>query len=126
MRFLILWFLFTTGSLYSQDVYTSYFTETYPSIFKSRIEKTFRTITFEPGTVTITTNVNGGKQIEVLAVQKLDFSANSLKIYCTTRGGLEVVLVLPQKKIIEFIDYYSRHPTTGEEFQVRFFVEQKD
>jgi hypothetical protein len=113
------------GTLYPQAVYTSYFTESFPTIFRSHIEEVNRQITFDPNSVTIATEMNQGKEIEVLTVQKVSYTDGLLQILCTTRNNRQVTIVLPEQEKVEIIDYYARDPKTKEEYQLRFHVERK-
>ncbi|MCC8361005.1 hypothetical protein [Salinimicrobium sediminilitoris] len=125
MRFLLkMLLLFWMGPLYSQAVYSSYYTESFPTIFRSQINKVNRQITFDPNAVTIATEVKGGKEIQVLTVQEVNYNEGVVQIFCTNRNDQKVTIVLPEQEKVEIIDYYALHPKTGEEYQLRFHVER--
>ena len=107
-----------------QIVYSSPFTHTYPTIFSSKIEKVNRRISFEPNTVTITTDTEQGKEIEILTVQEVVHYEGKVSIFCTTRNNQHVTISLPVQERVEIIDYYSEDPKTKEEYQLRFYVER--
>lgn len=79
--------ILTAGTLYSQATYVSPFTHTYPTIFTSEIIKINRIISFEPNEITIVTEVENGKEIEILTVQEIDYTEGNLLIFCTTRNN---------------------------------------
>ena len=71
-----------------QIVYTSPFTESYPTIFTSKVEEINRRITFEPSTVSIATEKERGKEIGVLTVQEVVHNEGPVSIFCTSLSEL--------------------------------------
>ena len=107
-----------------QIVFHSPYTQTWPTIFTSEIEEVNRRISFEPNTITIATETENGKDIEVLTVQNVVQYEGKVSIFCTTRNNQNVTIALPEQERVEIIDYYSQDPKTKEEYQLRFYVER--
>ena len=119
-------FFIFTGTVYSQVTYTSYFTQSYPTVFTSEIKDINRTIIFEPEKITITTEVEGGKEIEVLDIEKHDIINGTFTFFCKNRNNKNITIAIPEnQEQIELIDYYYRSPKTNEKIQLRFYVEKQ-
>ena len=117
--------IFIPFYLFGQEVYYSPFTETYPNIYRSEFEKINRRIVFEPNDVTIVTETQRGKDIEVLNIQEIKFVDNRLLLQCQNRSKRKVRIILPEEQEqLFYIDYYYRSPTTNEEIQIRFHFEE--
>ncbi len=125
MKMLCLILLLIPSYFIGQEIYYSPFTETYPNIYRSEFEKINRRIVFEPNDVTIVTETPQGKDIEVLKIQETRIVDNRLILICTNRRKSKVTLVLPEEQEeLLYIDYYYRPPSTNEEIQIRFHVEE--
>ncbi|TDN85240.1 hypothetical protein DET49_11737 [Salegentibacter sp. 24] len=125
MKTLYLIFIFIPFYIFGQEVYFSPFTETYPNIYRSEFEKINRRIIFEPNEVTIVTETQRGKDIEVLNIKEIRFVDNRLILQCQNRSKSKVTIILPKKQEqLFYIDYYYRSPTTNEEIQLRLFLEE--
>ncbi|MBZ9731423.1 hypothetical protein LB467_17180 [Salegentibacter sp. JZCK2] len=125
MKTLCLIFIITPLFLLGQEVYYSPFTETYPTIFTSKFENIERRIVFEPDEVTIVTETQRGKDIEVLNIQEIKFVDNRLILQCQNRSKRKVTIILPEEQEqLFYIDYYYRSPKTNEEIQIRLHVEE--
>ncbi|MDT0647771.1 hypothetical protein RM545_13810 [Zunongwangia sp. F260] len=119
----ILLFLFAEN-LFSQTVFNSYFTESYPSIFTSQTDNINRRITFGSNLITIATKIEGGKEIEVLTVQEVRSREGTLTFICTSSNGRKVTIDLPEQEQVNKINYYTREPGMKEEYQLTFYVKQ--
>lgn len=120
-----LFFLLFTRTLFAQVTYTSYYTQSFPTIFTTEIMDVNRTIIFESETITITTEVEGGKEIEVLDIEKHDLTNGAFTFFCKNRNNRNITIAIPDnQEEIELIDYYYRSPKTNEKIQLRFYVEQ--
>ncbi|MBZ9629808.1 hypothetical protein LB465_03370 [Salegentibacter sp. LM13S] len=125
MRILCLILIFTPFLLRGQEVYYSPFTETYPNIYRSEFEKINRRIVFEPNEVTIVTETQRGKDIEVLNIKEIQFVDNRLILQCQNRSKRKVTIILPEEQEqLFYIDYYYRSSTTNEEIQIRLHLEE--
>lgn len=121
-KFFLLLFVLA-GTLHSQVTYTSYHTESHPTIFSSKVELINRSITFSPNSISIATEVDNGKEIEVLMIREINNRNGSLIISCLTKKNKPVTISLPDQEPVKFIDYFSFHPKTREEFQLRFYIQ---
>lgn len=81
------------------------------------------TIIFEPQTITITTEVKGGKEIEVLDIEGHNTQDGSITFFCVSRGHQKITIAIPKQEQVEVIDYYYYSPERQEETQLRFHVE---
>lgn len=126
MKILAIIFTLSFGNIFSQVSYVSYFTESYPTIFRSHIEEVNRTISLDTVNVIISTATTDGKEIEVLKVQKVIYYEGKVSIFCTTRDNRKVTIVIPEQETVEIIDYYSHYPGSLEEYQLRFHVERNN
>ena len=125
MKTLYLIFIFTPFFLLGQEVYYSPFTETYPNIFRSEFEKINRRIVFEPNDVTIVTETQIGKDIEVLNIQEIRYVDDKLILLCQNRSKRKVSIAIPEEQEqIFYIDYYYRSLKTNEEIQIRLHLEE--
>ena len=107
------------------EIYYSFLTETYPNIYRSDFKRVDRRIVFEPNDVTIVTETNQGKDIEVLNVQETRIVDNRLRLICTNRSKRKITIVFPkEQEEFLYIDYYYRSLTTNEEIQLRLHVEE--
>lgn len=126
MRELALLFcIFFTGKVFSQITYTSYFTQSFPTTFTTEIQNIDRRITFESQTISITTEIKGGKEIEMLNVEGHDIQEGTLIFFCKNRSKQNVTIAIPRQEKVEVIDYYYRSPKKKEEVQLRFHVERQ-
>lgn len=108
-----------------EEVYYSPLTETYPNIYRSEFENIERRIVLEPNDVTIVTETQRGKDIEVLNIQEIKFVDNRLLLQCQNRSKRKVTIILPEEQEqLFYIDYYYRSPTTNEEIQIRLHLEE--
>ncbi len=125
MKTLCLIFIFIPFFVLGQEVYYSPLTETYPNIYRSEFKWIERKIVFEPNDVTIVTETQQGKDIEILNIQETQILDNRLRLICTNGSKRKVTIVLPeeQEKLL-YIDYYYRSPTTNEEIQIRLHLEE--
>ena len=80
MKTLCLIFLFIPFNFFGQEVYYSFLTETYPNIYRSEFKWVDRRIVFEPNDVTIVTETNQGKDIEVLKIQETQLLEDRLTL----------------------------------------------
>jgi hypothetical protein len=125
MKRLCFLFLFIPFKFFGQEVYYSFLTETYPNIYRSEFKWVDRRIVFEPNDVTIVTETNQGKDIEVLNVQETQVVDNRLRLICTNRSKRKITIVFPKEQVeFLYIDYYYRSLTTNEEIQLRLHVEE--
>ena len=125
MKILCLIFLFIPFNFFGQEVYYSFLTETYPNIYRSDLKRVDRRIVFEPNDVTIVTETNQGKDIEVLNVQETRIVDNRLRLICTNRNKRKITIVFPkEQEEFLYLDYYYRSPTTNEEVQIRIHLEE--
>jgi len=125
MKTLCLIFLFIPFNFFGQEVYYSFLTETYPNIYRSEFKLVDRRIVFEPNDVTIVTETNQGKDIEVLNIQETQVLDDRLTLICENRSKHKITIVFPkEQEEFLYIDYYYRSPTTNEEIQIRLHVEE--
>lgn len=125
MKTLCLIFIFTPFFLLGQEVYYSPFTETYPNIYRSEFEKINRRIVFEPNDVTIVTETQHGKDIEILNIRETRYMDDRLIILCQNRSKRKITIALPEEhEELLYIDYYYRSPTTNKKIQLRFHIEE--
>jgi len=125
MKTLCLIFLFIPFYLLGQEVYYSPLTETYPNIYRSEFKLVDRRIVFEPNDVTIVTETNQGKDIEVLNIQENQVLEDRLTLICETRSKRKITIVFPkEQEEFLYLDYYYRSPTTNEEVQIRIHLEE--
>lgn len=125
MKTLCLIFLFIPFNFFGQEVYYSFLTETYPNIYRSGFKWVDRRIVFEPNDVTIVTETNQGKNIEVLNVQKAQVVDDRLILICENRNKRKITIVFPKEhEDFLYIDYYYHSLTTNEEIQLRLHVEE--
>lgn len=115
--------ILSAGPAHSQVTYTSYYTESYPSIFTSKVELINRSITMGPNTVIIATEVSTGKEIELLTVQEILNMNGKLILSCTTKNRAQVTISLVDQEPVKVIDYYGVNSKTGEEYQLRFHIQ---
>ncbi|WP_282018168.1 hypothetical protein [Salegentibacter mishustinae] len=112
-------------NFFGQEVYYSFLTETYPNIYRSEFKWIDRRIIFDPKDVTIVTETQFGKDIEVLNVQETQIVDNRLRLICINRSKRKITILFPkEQEEFLYIDYYYRSPTTNEEIQIRFHVEE--
>ena len=126
MKTLCLIFLFIPFYLLGQEeVYYSPLTETYPNIYRSEFKLVDRRIVFEPNDVTIVTETQRGKDIEVLNIQETQVLEDRLTLICENRSKRKITIVFPkEQEEFLYIDYYYRSPSTNEEIQIRLHVEE--
>ena len=125
MKILCLIFLIAPFYLLGQQVYFSPYTQSFPTGLASEIEDINRRITFEPNTITIATETEQGKEIEVLSIEATDYVNENIVFLCQDRSKRKITIAVPeQQEKVEIIDYYYRSPKTNEEVQLRFHVEQ--
>lgn len=125
MKTFCLIFLFIPFNFFGQEIYYSFLTETYPNIYRSDFKRVDRRIVFEPNDVTIVTETNQGKDIEVLNFQETRIVDNRLRLICTNRSKRKITIVFPkEQEEFLYIDYYYRSLTTNEEIQLRLHVEE--
>jgi hypothetical protein len=95
--------------LLGHEVYYSPLTETYPNIYRSKFENIERRIVLEPNEVTIVTETQRGKDIEILNIQEIKFVDNRLILQCQNRSKRKVTIILPEEQEqLFYIDYYYR------------------
>lgn len=122
---LCLIFLFIPFNFFGQEVFYSFLTETYPNIYKSEFKWVDRRIVFEPNDITIVTETNQGKDIEVLNIQGTQVVDDRLTLICKNRSKHRITIMFPEEQEeFLYIDYYYRCPVTNEEIQIRFHVEE--
>ena len=127
MKTLCLIFLLIPFNFFGQEVYYSFLTETYPTIYRSDFKRIDRRIVFEPNDVTIVTETNQGKDIEVLNVQETQVVDDRLTLICKNRSKRKITIVFPkEQEEFLYVDYYYRSPTTTEEIQIRLHVEEME
>ncbi|WP_339646948.1 hypothetical protein [uncultured Salegentibacter sp.] len=125
MKTLCLIFLLIPFNFFGQEVYYSFLTETYPNIYRSDFKRVDRRIVFEPNDVTIVTETNQGKDIEVLNIQGTQVLEDRLTLICENRSKRKITIVFPkEQEEFLYIDYYYRSPSTNEEIQIRLHVEE--
>ncbi|UBZ08790.1 hypothetical protein LDL76_08775 [Salegentibacter mishustinae] len=125
MKTLCLIFLFIPFNFFGQEVYYSFLTETYPNIYRSEFKLVDRRIVFEPNDVTIVTETNQGKDIEVLNIQETQVLDDRLTLICENRNKHKITIVFPkEQEEFLYIDYYYRSLLTNEEIQLRLHVEE--
>ena len=125
MKTLCLIFIFIPFFLLGQEVYYSPLTETYPNIYRSEFKWVDRKIVFEPNDVTIVTETQQGKDIEILNIQETRYMDDRLILLCQNRSKRKVTIILPEEhEQFFYIDYYYRSPTTNEEIQIRLHLEE--
>ena len=126
MKTLCLIFLFIPFySLGQEEVYYSPLTETYPNIYRSKFENIERRIVLEPNDVTIVTETQRGKDIEILNIQETRVVDNRLRLICTNRSKRKITIVFPkEQEEFLYLDYYYRSTTTNEEVQIRIHLEE--
>lgn len=118
-------FLLVPCTFFGQDVYYSPFTETFPNIYRSEFEKINRRIFFEPYDITIVTETQYGKDIEILNIQETRYIDDRFILLCKNKSKRKITIALPEEyEQLLYIDYYYRSPTTNEKIQVRFHVEE--
>lgn len=115
--------ILSAGALRSQVTYTSVYTESYPTIFSSQVVLINRSITFSPNAISIATEVDNGKEIEVLMIREINNRNGSLIVSCLTKKNIPVTISFPDQEPVTYIDYFSFHPKTREEFQLRFYIQ---
>ena len=126
MKTLCIIFLFIPFYLLGQEeVYYSPLTETYPNIYRSKFENIERRIVLEPNDVTIVTETQRGKDIEILNIQETRIVDKRLRLICTNRSKRKIKIVFPrEQEEFLYLDYYYRSTPTNEEIQIRIHLEE--
>lgn len=126
MKTLCLIFLFIPSYLLGQEeVYYSPLTETYPNIYRLKFENIERRIVLEPNDVTIVTETQRGKDIEILNIQETRIVDKRLRLLCTNRSKRKITIVFPkEQEEFLYLDYYYRSTTTNEMVQIRLHLEK--
>lgn len=122
MRILFL-FLFLTSSLgWSQEVFKSPYTQSWPDIFNSRIDEVDRSISVGHSEIVIITQKDNIKEVETFVVQKIIEKNNVVVFECLTKEREPARVIIPLKKEIDIIDVFKPSEKTGEEEHLRFYV----
>lgn len=125
MEIFCLILIFTPFFIFGQEVYYSPFTETFPNIYRSEFEKINRRIVFESNDITIVTETQYGKDIEILNIQETRYIDDRLILLCQNRSKRKITIALPEEnEELLYIDYYYRSSATDEKIQIRFHVEK--
>ncbi len=107
--------------VFSQSIYTSSYTQTWPTIFNSKVEKIDHRISFEENAISLAKETGSGKEIETFFIQEIQQNEISVKYICLTRGNEKVMVVKPLRKLT-YIDIYRPSAKTGEEVQFRLHL----
>ncbi|MFV8839162.1 hypothetical protein [Salinimicrobium soli] len=107
----------------AQAIFTSPITQEYPTIFTTDFKDINRNLFIEPETITLTTDTEDGKIIDVFDVIEIKDEGGLLKFLCVTRTGEKLVtVIIPVQEKIEIIDIYRPSSVTGEVEQIRLWV----
>lgn len=109
---------------HGQITYTSTYTQLWPSIFRTEYQEVKRSITVEAGSITIASQTAGGKDIQELLIQDIHLNDENMVYTCITKDRRKVILIIPPRERIKFIDMYKTLPDTGEEIQLRFLLDR--
>lgn len=123
MRFLFLLLFFISSVGYSQTIFLSPYTESWPDVFRSRIDEIDRSISIGHSEIVIITDTQEGKRVETLLVESM--KENNLTVVFRTRtkeDGKPAMVIVPTKNKIRIIDIFKPSPKTGEEEHLRFYV----
>ena len=121
--FLGLFLLFSCLSR-GQITYTSTYTQLWPSLFTTEYQEIKRSITVDAGSITIASQIPGGKDIQELLIEDVHLNDENTVYSCITKDRRKIVLIIPPREKIKFIDLYKTLPDTGEEIQLRFLLDR--
>ena len=122
MRILFLIMFLMSSTAWSQKVFTSPYTKSWPNIFQSRIDEINRSISIGHSEIVIITRTPKAKEVETLQVEKIEEKNTTIVFYCLTRTGQSAKVIVPNKKEIKLIDVFKPSEKTGEEEHLRFYV----
>lgn len=122
MKFFLLILFFFSSFGWSQEVFKSPYTESWPNIFQSRIDQVNRSISIGHSEIVIITEKEQFKEVETFKVEAVEEKNFTMVFYCLTRSGKTAKVIVPKKNEIEFIDVFKPSEKTGEEQQLRFYV----
>ena len=112
-----------SAAVYSQSVYSSSLTQTWPTIFNSKVDHIYHTISFEENAIILSTQTKSGKQIETLYIQKIAENNDATIYSCVTNSKERITIVKPLRNF-SYIDIYRPSPKTGEEIQFRLHLDR--
>ena len=113
---------FLAFSAFSQSIYRSSFTQTWPTIFNSRVEEVKRSISFEENAIILATETKSGKEIETFLIRKIEQNDEVTEYSCLTRENYGITIIKPLRNLM-FIDIYRPLAKTGEEVQLRLHLD---
>ena len=105
-----------------QSIYTSSFTQTWPTIFNSRVEEVNKTISFEDNTITLATETPLGKEFELFYIQRISENNGATQYFCLNSKEQPITVILPSPENLRFIDIYRPSLKTREEVQYRLHL----
>lgn len=105
-----------------QNLYTSSYTQTWPTIFNSRIVEKKHSISFEENAIVLATETPIGKEIETFYIQEILETNGATEFHCLTGDNQLLTIVKPAREKIHFIDIFRRSPKSGEEIQIRLHL----
>lgn len=107
-----------------QNIYTSSFTQTWPTIFNTKIEENTRSIFFEANSITLISETITGKEVEIFYIQKIDEANGVIEFSCITKDKQRIRLVFTgHPGNVKFIDIFRFSLKTGEEEQMRLHLD---
>ncbi len=107
---------------WTQKVYNSPVTQTWPSIFKSNYQEINRTIAFEENAIILGTENFKGKEFETLYIRKIERTDEEIIYTCRTSGNKSATVIIPAVETVNRIDLFKASSKTGEEIQYRFHI----
>ena len=119
----ILFFSFLPTISFGQSVFTSSYTQTWPTIFNSKVEKINHSISFEENSISLATEKRSGKEIETFYIREIQQKNGATEYFCLTRDNRKLTVIKPLRKL-KYIDIYRPSARTGEEVQLRLHLNE--
>ena len=120
-KILTLIFFITPIFCWSQQTFTSSYTQHWPTIFTSEIEQINRSIAFEENAISLVSENKSGKEIETFYIRKINERENAIFYTCLNSLNQQVTIVKPNTAL-RFIDIYRLSSKSGEEEQIRLHL----
>ncbi len=124
MRLILLILIFILPNLsWGQTIFTSSYTQHWPTIFNTEFEKINRTIAIDEEKIMIITETKEGKDIETLKIKSVEEVGRNFQFHCAFMNGTQsITVIIPRQERVGTIDIYKPSPETGEEIQIRLLV----
>ena len=127
MKSLFLTFLLTILGVVSVEGqvhnFTSPYTQIWPNIFHTEIEEINRTLTIEPGAITLATQTKNGKIFEKYIIQEIRITESDTRLLRKNGAGTFLVtVIIPHQQKIEIIDIYRPSLKSKEMEHIRLWV----